>query len=320
MQFVFLYGYPDVQLLASYYLDADEWVFQIPNTLEEIRMEEALLYLTSKRRYPTRTRPTVAALCTTYVIEGEWKVIRWTAFLETQATVSHQLMHLHECFCCCESFPAVFDVKDVTTMDQVALVQSPCGDTDHACCTHCLRTILLNFYSHPVTKASPQLKCFFPDCGGHGVYPVDHFKGLFTPSEFDQLKHHISKMQVPDTLSVPCYTCEEVIVVPMGPRYKNREQIHLGCKEKCCVGESTCWHCTENSNTCLCDYQLSSSLHGAWNPYYRPIQRNYELTRDTILKNINQIIEYPTLPMAMRCPKCDAWVQKSVACNEMSVS
>ena len=322
MQFVFLYANPGVQLIASYDVLAGEWLFRVPGTFAVIHMEEALLYLSNRRRYPSRRQPTVKALYTQEMIEGEWKVIPWTTFLERQEIVNQQLMQLHECFCCCESFPTMFDVKDVTK-DEVALVKSSCGDVDHACCTHCLRTILLNFYSHPVTKASPQLKCFFPDCGSHQVFNVNHFKNLFTSTEFEQLNDHIRKMNVPDTLSVLCYKCEEPIVAPMEPKYKNRDQVHLGCKESGCLGESTCWHCMEQSSTCFCDAITSYNLglsYGTWNPYYRPIQRNYELTRDTILENIKQIIDHPTLPMAMRCPKCDAWVQKSVACNEMSVS
>ena len=319
MQFVFLNINPKAHVVAQYYLEQNEWWFQVPDSLEMIDIDDALGYLATKRRYPTRTMPTIRNLRTHHVVEGILKVIPWTEYLKIVDTVDRQLMTMYECFCCCEPFAAVFDAKDVDR-DEVALVKSPCGNQDHYCCTHCLRTILLNFYSHPVTKTSPQLKCFFPDCGGDGTYALNDFKGLLTEGEFQQLSEHVAKMQVPDTLSVACHKCEEMIVVPMSWRYKNREQIHLGCKQACCAGQSTCWNCMNKSSLCLCGVQSlqMENYAGMWNAYYRPIQRNYELTRDTCLKNLKHIIHHPKLPMAMRCPKCDAWVQKSVACNEMS--
>ena len=40
MQFVFLNINPKAQLVASYYLDQDEWWFQVPDTLEEVDLDD----------------------------------------------------------------------------------------------------------------------------------------------------------------------------------------------------------------------------------------------------------------------------------------
>ena len=319
MQLIFLNINPSVQLPAIYYEDG--WLFQLPSGVE-VDLIHALQFLATKRRYPTRTLPTIRNVRTHYMVDGELKAIPWSRYLSIMEEIDHQLLNMYECFCCCNTFASVVDLKDVT--NDWILVKSPCGNADHHCCTDCLRTILLNFYSHPVTKASPTLNCFFPDCGDPSTYELSDMKPLFTDDEFQQLRAHVEKMQVPDTLSVQCYHCEEMIVTPMKDAYKNRQCIHLGCCQPTCnaiEAPSTCWNCMNKASHCLCRLLPDLSLEkysGSFNRYYRPLQRNFQLTRETCLRNLKHIIRHPRLPLAMQCPKCNAYIQKSGECNEMS--
>lgn len=319
MQVVFLNINPTVQLPAVFDGETEEWSFVLPSGLE-VDLHFALQFLATRRRYPTRTMPTVRSLRTYYMVEGHLQEIPWTQYLDIMATIDTQLSNLYECFCCCDTFASVVPLKDAVH-GELALIQSPCDNADHHCCTACMRTILLNFYSHPVTKTSPSLTCFFPDCGSPHAHCLDDMQRIFTVEEFQQLKNHVERMQIPDTLSVPCYRCEEVIVVPMKESYKNLECIHLGCTQTGCTGASTCWNCMNKGSRCLCTTLPQSMVEqygGAFNRFYRPLQRNFELTRETCLANIQHIIRHPKLPLAMQCPKCNAYIQKSAACNEMS--
>ncbi len=270
-----------------------------------------LQFIASKRRYNLRRDPTIDDLRVTYPVEGEQKPIPWTEFVMIEATNDLNLSEIHECFACCTTFANVQPANRLKLGD-VALIESPCGNPDHHVCVDCFRSILLNFYSHPITKSSPTMCCFFPDCGYKSKVYKDA-EALFTPDEWQQLQAHITKVTTPEMLRCNCHNCHNMISMPMGPQHKNGANVNIGCVE---CDTKTCWHCNCASQQCQCSNLNSRS--GKFNRHFRPLLRNYEIGIDLCRQNFDRVLANPTEPMGMPCPKCGAFVEKSVACNQMS--
>lgn len=205
-----------------------------------------------------------------------------------------------ECGICCDEF--------VDTVDM------PCC---HHVCPSCWRRMLLNFYSHQVTKVIPYVHCPFESCKKR--IRCKQLKSFFSEDEYTQLRSHIRKMREPDLLKARCHRveCRDVCQGPVQD-YFNHNMIHLKCRA--CF-HSTCYFCEHSVEECIC-FRLPSIMvvhsHGYMSRMYRNRPRNRELTIDACVAEIAEMLNHQNEPMVMKCPVCQAHISKSVECNEMS--
>ena len=293
-----------------YDLEAFEWQFDVPGTTAT-RVGAALEYLASQRRYNTRQMPRQEDLLTYTVVNGNLATIPWLEFLELEQQIQEDLMVVFECSICYEGFPAYFDdFQPVEGPDHVCLIDAPCNNPDHMVCTTCLRRMLLNFYSHPATTATPYLSCVFPDCPST-TRMGDAWRNLFTAEEAEQITAHLAKVQTPVTIHTNCMACQDVVVSKLKPEHKNNDQVVLECRS---CRTNYCWHCEESQCVCLSTPRFYANKMNR----YMNGMRNYMLTDPLIQAQIAKILEGgDKTSMVMECPKCGAQVLKSVSCNEM---
>lgn len=304
-----------------------EWSFSFGNA-EAQTVDAAIAYLTTLRRYPSRNTFTVEDLFTFEMRHGETIVVPWLEFVATEEQWLQDLLEaqcIHDCFCCAESFAEIEPLASIETgARHNRLIQSPCGIDDHAICIECLRRVILNFYSHPVTKSHPYVTCLFDDCGGTARMPLPHFRRILTDEEFVQLQEHVQKMRIPDVLTVECAHCDQNVTVECHERLQNRFPISMGC-DRCF--STTCFHCMSPEAFCMC-LRISGDrpYGGFFNRYVRPppghgtLYRNYELDLRKCIPTLTMIFTgYDDgVDMVTPCQKCGALVQKSILCNEMA--
>ena len=205
-----------------------------------------------------------------------------------------------ECTICYEEF--------VDTVDM------PC---DHHICKCCWRRMLLNFYSHQVTKVLPYIHCPHETCRKR--IRSSKLKSFFSKEEYAQLRAHIRKMREPDLLTARCShsECRDVCSGPTHS-FRNHSIIHLKCRA--CYKE-TCYFCEHPKEQCIC-FRLPAMLvinsPGYISRMYRNRPRNRELTVDDCVNEIAAMLNYQDQPMVMKCPVCKAHISKSTECNEMS--
>ena len=314
MQRVFLLRH-DVQAEVPVFLnpESNEWEFVLPEVVTR-DLSDVLNFLSAQRRYNTRQVPDATSLYTWTVVEGEMAAMPWLDFLQVEEEIAENLMTAFECSICAEGFPFYADNFEGLHPTDQCLVASPCGEGHHMVCTVCLRKMLLNFYNHPATPATPFLRCVFPDCPSMEPISKD-WTNIFTEEEQRQIHDHLAKVGVPETLHTTCIDCEEVIVSPLLEGYKNSERVVLSCQA--CRAKH-CWHCEEKEDKCVCTLNLPFVFSRHMNRYMNGV-RNYLLTQDMIQKKIQSIVQGgDKTPMVMECAKCGAHITKSVSCCEMA--
>jgi hypothetical protein len=323
MQRIFLHNDPSRFCLA--FRDQDEemgWTFSIPGGPGEASAEDAVGYLVSLRRYPTRQQFTIHDLSTFEMRHGEFVQVPWGEFLVTEDQWLQDLLEAYKCFCCAEGFSGTVPLDEVDAEMGNVLVASPCDRSDHAVCVECLRRIVLNFYSHPVTKPHPYIGCLFDDCGSTRRHAMASFQRILTPDEYDQLYLHVARMRTPDLLTLSCAQCQTSVSVEFHSRLQNRHPISIGCGD--CFF-ATCWHCMNPEIFCMCFRIHSESMYGGFfNRYVRPppgqpLYRNFELDLAALSPTIDFIFQgyVDGEDMIPACTKCGAHIAKTILCNEM---
>jgi len=305
------------------YFDATNrsWYFDLPGNGRATE-DEALQYMQGFKRYGLRDDAR-ATLMTHAVVFGDAVLMPWDAFKDELVKNLDDLAWLDPppgvvCSVCYEEFMETASLRQMRQRSDTLLVASPCGREEHAVCASCLKRVVLNFYSHPVTPTKRTLGCLHDDCGG-GAYDLDDFHWLLTDDEFSQLLEHLRKVYTPEFLSVQCAGCPAVLQVENTPSRANRP-VALGCTSCSVV---TCWQCMSARDYCMCAH---GGYGGAFNRFYRPspgnkcaLLRNYELTHTGCLSYLERILlDQPRQTLNMECPCCHALVQKSTECNEMS--
>lgn len=188
---------------------------------------------------------------------------------------------------------------------------------EHKVCKNCWRTMLLNFYSHPVTNVIPYIHCPFEHCQKR--LPSKNLQPLFSNEEYRQLRAHIRKMRQPDEIHAICANsnCRAMCTAPLNIFF-NHTSVHLTCRA--CL-RKTCYYCEHAMDTCICHSVPSFILNtspGYMSRMYRSRPRNRDLTVPICVQEIAKMLSDMTQPMIMHCPKCQAPVVKSTECNEMS--
>ena len=305
--------------------DAQGFFFSNNMSNEQMTLNELLIALKPHRLQQTRHAPSSDHLV---VALTDSLYISWFVFTRYCRVVAgadgNAVMYS-------QNIPSVaFAIKEIMPRDYVPppkLVE--CGicydefvDTldmpcDHHICKTCWRRMLLNFYSHQVTKVIPYVHCPHESCRKR--IRCSKFKSFFNKNEYAQLRTHIRKMREPDLLTARCShaTCRDVCSGPTD-NFRNHAMIYLKCRA--CFQE-TCYFCEHERDQCICfrlPAMLVNNSPGYISRMYRNRPRNRELTVDDCVKEIAEMLNHQDQPMVMKCPVCKAHITKSTECNEMS--
>ena len=227
-----------------------------------------------------------------------------------------------QCTICCDDFTDAD--KDVVP---------PCGDPTHRVCHSCLARYATNWTCHCVSANQPYVSC--PHEGCDAMYDPDVINGLISEADQQRLKELIARFERLQMVHYQCPKCHERVAVPSDVvRDRCPGTTAVRCSK--CQQES-CYHCLADlplgsvaqmqSSTVpqhLCGVCATSHapLPGEFNRYVgkqtlnSPIPRNYELTKDDVLRELEYIVEDPAL--ATKCRGCNAAMCRTTQCMELT--
>jgi len=243
--------------------------------------------------------------------------------------IQHLLHHrrplsqpLQQCTICCDDFTDAD--KDVVP---------PCGDPTHRVCHSCLARYATNWTCHCVSANQPYVSC--PHEGCDAMYDFDVINGLISEADQQRLKELIARFERLQMVHYQCPKCHERVAVPSDVvRDRCPGTTAVRCSK--CQQES-CYHCLADlppgsvaqmrrsavpQHLCGVCATSHAPLPGEFNRYVgkqtlnSPIPRNYELTKDDVMRELEYIVEDPAL--ATKCRGCNAAMCRTTQCMELT--